>query len=796
MSKRILVLICSIFLIVPLVFMGCSGDTGPAGAAGRNGTNGTDGVDGTDGTPGSPGAGGVADDTCVLCHGVNKDYEVARMHNIDKATGKPVSAGTVTVNVTSVTFGTPGADNNVPTAINFTFAATDENGSPVDLNLTAASGNLPHTRFSLAKLVPGQTYATSAKDPNQWYDYVNGRREASGLVKNADGSYTFTFAAGSVKTTAGEAQYDATLAHRAAIQVSSLPLASFSSNPTLTAPFENVTFDFVPNGSAITVTKNNVTTAACQACHAPGSGIAHGTRYRPEFCVLCHNPSLINDGNLVKLVHKTHMAQQDNLVVGNRQFPVSEITYPQTNIGNCTTCHKGTDPYWNTRPSIEACGSCHPTVDFTTGANHGLGGVQVDNSICFVCHSVAGIKNVHSNKDGGPPTPNNPTVPGTVATIGYFIDNVVIGAGGFPIVTFHVTKDGAPLALASPIAPPTGFTGSPSFLLAYASPQGTNKTPSDYNNLGRASGQPASVNLTGLTITGTSAAYTTTLTTAFPAGATMRSIGFQGYWTQTAATTGNDAFGRPLGDVPRHTPGFVFSGAWDNSTGTWKRDAIRRTVVKSEYDSTTGQPVGCLECHEVFEGHGGNRVNNVQLCVMCHNPSLTTSGRTYPGPYLGTLPEGVSSDPLTWPETTNNMKDMIHGIHSADMRVTPFLDYRYRSGNMYFYDFSEITYPGNLEQCMKCHLGDSYKADLPVNLLNATTRVTTGNPAEDTAAILAARASVPNSTDLVNTPSVSACGYCHNTPVAISHYLVMGGKVQGVRSEADAPLPTLAPAMP
>ena len=71
-------------------------------------------------------------------------------------------------------------------------------------------------------------------------------------------------------------------------------------------------------------------------------------------------------------------------------------------------------------------------------------------------------------------------------------------------------------------------------------------------------------------------------------------------------------------------------------------DTTRRVIVKSGYVDNTGKlvddpaqianltPIGCLECHEAFEGHGGNRVNNVQVCVMCHNPQLTTSGRTIP----------------------------------------------------------------------------------------------------------------------------------------------------------------------
>ena len=39
MSKRLLILMCSIFLIVPLLFMGCSGDDGATGATGATGAD-------------------------------------------------------------------------------------------------------------------------------------------------------------------------------------------------------------------------------------------------------------------------------------------------------------------------------------------------------------------------------------------------------------------------------------------------------------------------------------------------------------------------------------------------------------------------------------------------------------------------------------------------------------------------------------------------------------------------------------------------------------------------------------
>ena len=84
----------------------------------------------------------------------------------------------------------------------------------------------------------------------------------------------------------------------------------------------------------------------------------------------------------------------------------------------------------------------------------------------------------------------------------------------------------------------------------------------------------------------------------------MRAVALQGYFTQTV-----EKAGFPTRAVARHAISVV-----KNVTG----DAVRRTVVDK---------AKCSNCHEWFEGHGGNRVYDTLTCVMCHNPNLSTSGR-------------------------------------------------------------------------------------------------------------------------------------------------------------------------
>ena len=392
------------------------------------------------------------------------------------------------------------------------------------------------------------------------------------------------------------------------------------------------------------------------------------------------------------------------------------------------------------------------------------------------------------------------------AVVKFWIKQAVADTNGVvgPYTFFTLPTDNT-----GKVTQPAGFSGGPAFLLAFAMPQDGVSAPADYNNLGAGgnapatgrAGQPQSVSLVGLTVSGTSTQYTTTLTTGiFPAGAKMRAVALQGYFTQTGVTI---ATRRLPVDVGRHA-----ISVQKAVTG----DTVRRNVIKSGYNATTGAPEGCLECHEFFEGHGGNRNNNVQVCVMCHNPNLSTSGRTIVAvPPVVINPSIVAlygSNPLTYPEVTDNLKSLIHGFHASGddpaispnefVRTYPYIDIRNRAETPatigVLLDGSEVTYPGNLMHCTKCHYGptvpagdtnppgfvaNSYKADLPANLLNTTTKITTGNAAENAAQIIGARNTVPNSTDLVVSPLASACGYCHDSNTQVSHMILNGAAVQG-----------------
>jgi OmcA/MtrC family decaheme c-type cytochrome len=519
--------------------------------------------------------------------------------------------------------------------------------------------------------------------------------------------------------------------------------------------------------------------------------------------VVCHNPKAEIKGaygysgwdnvSLINLVHGIH--REKNLGNATTSEPdgwdFTEVTYPQ-DIRNCTTCHQGTDDFWKTRPTRYNCNSCHD-VDFATGAGHGpgnIGGPRANDSACAICHAPEAIVFYHAAQNE---TPTN--VPPYLDNIVYFIDNVTVD-NNVPVVGFRITKNGAPMTLTT--WPPAGYdnTSGPTFLVAYTMSQDGITTPADYNNLGKTAAQPAEVTLRDLSgkLTGGPSGYTAKLTSApFPAGAKMRAVALQSYFTQLPDyDVDGDGVINSSDAVGRHTPAVM---------KPVNGDTQRRTVVDSSK---------CLGCHKALELHGGSRVNNVQVCVMCHNPNLSSSGRTTPAgttPVWGAGPkEGesasppLSTDPLTWPERTNNLKELVHGIHASEMRGTenPYQFVRLRRGTAYYFDWSEVTYPAQLRNCTKCHVNPKstdvpkYEAVLPAGVLMTTEETTTSNNTET--GITAARKSVPNSTDVVNSPTASGCGFCHDDAKGKSHMVLQGGQIKATRGQASSQPPPLAPA--
>ena len=290
MTKRFIILLASLVLVVPVLFYGCSGDNGSDGAAGAPGAPGAPGDNGATG-PAGPGA--VSSESCTTCHGTGKDLAVDPVHRIG------ASPGSVSFTINSVEYGAPVGDN-VPVTVNFTFSAKDSAGTDItnkiDLRTTTsgnfggANDNLSYVRVSAAKLVAGTNgdsdeYSafimrpgTSGSGP-YYTSASNGNSGAVFTYDNVTGAGSYRLPDNAVRVSDG---YDnVSVPIRVAVQISGLPVALFTSDPflqtSLKRPVANAIFDQAPDNTAITVFKTDVSTTAPPSSPATSATIRSGS---------------------------------------------------------------------------------------------------------------------------------------------------------------------------------------------------------------------------------------------------------------------------------------------------------------------------------------------------------------------------------------------------------------------------------------------------------------------------------------------------------------------------------------
>ncbi len=538
--------------------------------AGCGGGGGSDGAPGATGATGATGAAATATGVTVPAGTalVSTSTAVAFASNATPASSESLTAWKAlqpTATLTSISIASPPVVK---------FTVKDQDGKAViglgskSLNSTSTTASsvaaLTNLAFTLAKLVPGTNGA-----PSKWVSYnvvrppTNGEKagtvpstascnadktwcgtfpavDSQGtLVDNGDGSYQYTFyrdpkqAATIVasltdsvdglakKADLGDVSFDATLTHRLGIQIGGAAPGSGSNVPGAVAlsvtsvamvNTGNLTFDFRPDGGAVTTTRDIVQIESCASCH-DGKVFAHGSRKDPKYCVTCHTDQIrytfsqeatpagamvltgttrpttaVVDGralgNFPNMVHHIHMG--DELIKTGYNFNASaEGLFNSFGLPmdrrNCTKCHSGATQTnslqavkttngdnWKTVPSRLACGGCHDGINFATGlgttasgatTGHGTGGVggaQADDSRCVTCHDAAAIALVHRTNV---PTANNPTVAAGVATFSYEIKTVTVDSSKRPVVTFRVLKDGVAQTLAIPTLVTNAQTG-------------------------------------------------------------------------------------------------------------------------------------------------------------------------------------------------------------------------------------------------------------------------------------------------------------------------------------------------
>jgi len=677
-------------------------------------------------------------ENCSVCHSSGSIANVETVHSIatnilqGEITGVTITGGTVTVD----------------------FKLFDSTNNLIPLGSVPASS----IRFTIAKLV-----GAADGDSSYWQSYINRTetKEAGGpgpmpdgttalqatsetanstggvFINNGDGTYSYQLSFDITDVTSPVAvTYDPALTHRIAMQISD----------NIANPF----VDFVPNDLPVTdtgPTRSIITNASCNECHVKLA--FHGSdRIQVEYCVSCHNPGSADaySGNTVDfkvMAHKIHRGEDLPTVIAGGEYAIwghneskhdySTVVYPQ-DIRNCTKCHDGSDPKtpdgnnWKTVPTMQACGSCHDDVNFATGANHSQYKIpQQDNSSCTVCHPATGTV------DFGKSVTAAHEIPDQIAAENFQLNilgvSTIEETGGSLGVTieFSVTnpKTGVPYDITDKTT--VDLTGL-GFLIGWPTTDYTNR------NSGSNPAQPVRVGVTGATDLGDNT-YTLTVTNAVPGGVKGSGVvGFQGHPNMDLNGDGK------LDDrVP--------------VTSVFKSFAITDTTAENRRDVVS--IAKCDQCHGTLSLHGMNRTDQIQVCVICHNPDATD---------INVRPANKADAVDGKAEETIDFKYMVHAIHAGQkdkygFREKGIVVYGY-GGSVH--NYSDVRFPGVLQDCAACHDSGTYYVPLGDEVLPTTvgTGANLANPDDDTN----------------YTPTASVCSSCHDSIDSKNHMAENGGE--------------------
>jgi len=504
--------------------------------------------------------------------------------------------------------------------------------------------------------------------------------------------------------------------------------------------YAGATYNFVPNGSAVTVTRDVIRTASCNACHDK-LAFHGGHAFGMEQCVMCHQPQNVdpasgNSLDLKVMAHKIHMGSSLPSVVAGTPYQIigymnsvndfSKVVDP-ADVHRCAVCHSQTtgaaqEKAFLQEPTRAACGSCHDDVDFASGKNH-AGGFQTDDTQCANCHIPQGETPFDASILGAHVVPSDtaltyPQNPDTlIAGEAIHITGVTnTAAGQQPVVSFTI-KDtlGKVLPMSAledlsfTLAGPTSDYGYTSF--------GSNVTTTGYDTEdGTAATCDASSNCT----------YT--FLNAIPAKA-----------------TGTYAIAVESEILENVLPGT--NAAQQVESGT-ANQVVYFSVVGPplKHKRTVVTKANCNQCHVHLTGHGARR-NDPEYCVMCHNPSLTDAST-----------RAQSKDPtiLAQPPQALNFNFAIHRIHTGVNLAAMGASYIEITHNGRVDNFSNVLYPAMsptgaatyTQNCSMCHVNSSEQ-----NLPDGKNQVTNGqyyiNPTP---------------------PVTSSCSGCHASRSDAAHF--------------------------
>ena len=636
----------------------------------------------------------------------------------------------------TVNFVRPGLNIKIVTAaiatdgtISVDYKLTDPKGLPLDLAGVTTPGAVS-VSFIAAYIPKNQTqfvaYTTRVQtSPITNVSATQAGADSGGVTKQvADGEYLYTF------KTKAPTGWDGTLTHRLGAY-GSRNLTEFD----LGTDYDDDVVTWVPAGGAVKVNRDIIRTASCNKCHDQ-LAFHGGSRRSMELCVMCHTPQTTDPdtGNTVDMpvmTHAIHMGKEAPNAIAGKSYKIIGFNQATSDWGTvgypsdprrCESCHESTTGAsqannWLTNPNRAACGGCHDNVNFATGKNH-VNLPQVSDRECSTCHIPQGelefdasIKGAHVIET------QSPTRPG----IKLDITKVENGtAGQKPTVTFTVKDDkGNGISMAQ-------MTGGLNRIgLVLAGPT----ADYGYTNFGSdvTTGGYVAENPVPTAKCSADGACTYTFTHAIPTGAKgTYSIGIEGRREQVILPGTTRELTAEYGAVNK-----VVNFSVDGS-----KVQLRRQVVAT---------AKCNSCHTFLSLHGENR-NQIEQCVLCHNPSETDKARR---------PVAVNAADKAAPPQAVNFAYMVHRVHMGEQLQEQNATYTVVGFGGSHNDFTEVRYPtfspsgapGDVAKCYMCHVNGS-EANLPVGLPNVTNPQSPLNPTPAT---------------------TSACTGCHTTNSVFAH---------------------------
>jgi OmcA/MtrC family decaheme c-type cytochrome len=433
--------------------------------------------------------------------------------------------------------------------------------------------------------------------------------------------------------------------------------------------YANPIRDFRPDGASVTETWAKINAAtSCLNCHDE-LAFHGGSRREVKLCVLCHtegvsDPDTSNSVDMEVMIHKIHNGE--NLENGYKVIgfqgavhDYSHIVYPQ-DVRNCANCHEGTGAastkpaqshVWFSEPTRDACGACHDTINWTTGAGHAAG-PQANDAACATCHQPDG-------PEFGPSIKGAHTIPAKSSQLAGLKAEIVsvsnVAPGKSPTAVFKVTNgDGSAVD-------PTKLAGFSALLGGPA----TSYTEFAYED--------ARAKATFDAATGNT---TYTFAKVLPADA-------KGTWTVSADISRIAALKRADGEPDVSVREVAFNPI--KYTAISGAATPRRTAV---------DVAKCNKCHDQLAIHSGRR-KNTQECVICHNPTRTDASRR---PATEGAGESIS------------FQHMIHRIHAGENLQNEFTVWASSAHN-----YNEVVFPGNLANCDTCHVNGTEQLPPPIS---------------------------------------------------------------------------------